>query len=45
MIKRIRNVRRKQEKTNQFLLENLIVLLIKKGIISKKDYEEFKKGK
>jgi len=47
MIRRIRNIKKIKELNNkkkyQSLLENLIILLIKKGIISKKDYENLKK--
>jgi len=49
MIRRIRNLKEiekgKQEKKHQSLLEDLIILLIKKGIISKEDYEELTNGR
>ena len=44
MIKRLRNERgireQKNKKKYQLLLENLITLLIKKGILTKENYEE-----
>ena len=45
MIKRIRNIKKLKEKKSQSLLENLIILLIKKGMISKEDYEKLQKEK
>ena len=45
MIKRIKNIKKLKEKKTKSLLENLIILLIKKGIISKEDYEKIQKEK
>lgn len=43
MIKRIKNLKKIQEKKTKVLLENLVILLIKKGLISKEDYEKLQK--
>lgn len=43
MIRRIRNTKKIEEKKNKSLLENLVILLIKKGIISKEDYLKLQK--
>jgi len=47
MIRRIKNLKevekRKKEKKYQSLLENLIILLISKGVISQEDYNKLEK--
>ena len=45
MIKRIKNIKKLEEKKIKSLLENLVILLIKKGMISKEDYEKLQKEK
>ena len=40
MIKRLKT---KKQKSDKNLLEKLIILLIKKGIVSKEDYENLKR--